>query len=50
MFRARIIDRYIMRELLAPFFLSIAVLTLALFLQKMFRLMELVLSKGSTAG
>jgi len=48
MFRARIIDRYIMRELLAPFFLSIAVLTLALFLQKMFRLMELVLSKGST--
>ena len=48
MFRTRIIDRYIMRELLAPFFLSIAVLTLALFLQKMFRLMELVLSKGST--
>jgi lipopolysaccharide export system permease protein len=47
MFRSRIIDRYIMRELLAPFFLSIAVLTLALFLQKMFRLMELVLSKGS---
>ena len=37
-----------MRELLAPFFLSIAVLTLALFLQRMFRLMELVLSKGST--
>ena len=48
MFRARIIDRYIMRELLAPFFLSIAVLTLALFLQRMFRLVELVLSKGST--
>ncbi len=48
MFRSRIIDRYIMRELLAPFFLSIAVLTLALFLQKMFRLTELVLSKGST--
>ena len=48
MFRARIIDRYIMRELLAPFFLSIFVLTLALFLQRMFRLVELVLSKGST--
>jgi len=48
MFRARIIDRYIMRELLAPFFLSIAVLTLALFLQRMFRLVELVLYKGST--
>jgi lipopolysaccharide export system permease protein len=48
MFRAKILDRYIMRELLAPFFLSIAVLTLALFLQKVFRLTELVLSKGSS--
>jgi lipopolysaccharide export system permease protein len=48
MFRAKILDRYIMRELLAPFFLSIAILTLALFLQKMFRLTELVLSKGSS--
>jgi len=48
MFRPRILDRYIMRELLAPFFLSIAVLTMALFLQKMFRLTELVLSKGSS--
>lgn len=48
MFRVRILDRYIMRELLAPFFLSIAVLTLALFLQKMFRLTELVLSRGSS--
>jgi lipopolysaccharide export system permease protein len=47
MFRAKILDRYIMRELLAPFFLSIAVLTLALFLQRMFRLTELVLSKGA---
>jgi lipopolysaccharide export LptBFGC system permease protein LptF len=44
MFRSRIFDRYIMRELIAPFFLSIAVLTLALFLQRMFRLTELVLS------
>jgi lipopolysaccharide export system permease protein len=48
MFRAKILDRYIMRELLSPFFLSMAVLTLALFLQKMFRLTELVLSKGSS--
>ncbi len=48
MFRARILDRYILRETLAPFFLSIAVLTLALFLQKMFRLIEFVMSKGST--
>ena len=48
MFRARLLDRYILRELLAPFFLSIAVLTLALFLQKMFRLIEFVMSKGSS--
>src|SRR5512137_519674 len=48
MFRGSIIDRYITRELLPPFFLSIAVLTLALFLQKMFRLTELVLSKCSS--
>jgi lipopolysaccharide export system permease protein len=47
MFMGKILDRYITRELLPPFFLSIAVLTLALFLQKMFRLMELILSKGS---
>ncbi len=48
MFRARILDRYVLREILAPFFLSIAVLTLALFLQKMFRLVEFVMSKGSS--
>ncbi len=48
MFRARILDRYILRETLAPFFLSIAVLTLALFLQKIFRLVELVMTKGSS--
>lgn len=48
MFRGRILDRYITLELLAPFFLSIAVLTLALFLQRMFRLVELILSKGSS--
>lgn len=48
MFRGRIIDRYITREILPPFFLSIAVLTLALFLQRMFRLLEFILSKGTT--
>ena len=50
MFRGRILDRYITRELFAPFFLSIAVLTLALFLQRMFRLVEFILSKGSAAA
>jgi lipopolysaccharide export system permease protein len=44
----RILDRYIFREILAPFFLSIAALTLVLFLQKMFRLAELIVSKGAT--
>ncbi len=48
MFKGRILDRYIFRETLTPFFLSIAALSLVLFLQKMFRLAELVVSKGSS--
>jgi lipopolysaccharide export system permease protein len=48
MFRGKIIDRYIQRELIPPFFLSIVVLTLALFLQKMFRLVEFIIAKGSS--
>ena len=48
MMLGRILDRYITRELLPPFFLSIAVLTLALFLQRMFRLVEFIMSKGTT--
>ncbi len=48
MFRIRILDRYIFREILAPFLLSISALTLVLFLQKMFRLAELIVSKGAT--
>ena len=50
MFRIRILDRYIFREILTPFFLSIAALTLVLFLQRMFRLAELVVSKGATVS
>ena len=45
---ARILDRYIFRELLTPFFLSMATLTLVLLIQKMFRLAELAISKGAT--
>jgi lipopolysaccharide export system permease protein len=48
MFRMRILDRYIFREILTPFSLSIAALTLVLFLQKMYRLAELIVSKGVT--
>jgi lipopolysaccharide export system permease protein len=48
MFRIKILDRYILREIVTPFFLSIAALTLVLFLQRMFRLAELVVSKGAT--
>lgn len=44
----RIIDRYIFRELITPFFLSLAILTLVFFIQKMYRLAELVVSKGAT--
>lgn len=43
-----ILDRYIFREMVSPFLLSMASLTLVLFLQKLFRLAELVVSKGAT--
>jgi lipopolysaccharide export system permease protein len=46
--RVGILDRYLFRELVAPFLLSMAVLTLVLFIQKMFRIAELVVSKGAT--
>jgi lipopolysaccharide export system permease protein len=46
MFRVTILDRYIVREMLPPFFLSMAVLLLVLFLEKLFRLADLVVSKG----
>lgn len=48
MCRVRILDRYILGEIITPFFLSIAALTLVLFLQKIFRLAELVVSKGAS--
>jgi lipopolysaccharide export system permease protein len=46
--RVRILDRYIFLELVTPFVLSMAVLTLVLFIQKIFRIAELVVSKGAT--
>ncbi len=46
MLRIRILDRYILYEMLPPFFLSMAVLLLVLFLEKLFRLADLVVSKG----
>jgi lipopolysaccharide export system permease protein len=48
--RIRIIDRYIFRELVGPFFLGLATITLVLFIQKMFRLADLVISKGVSFG
>jgi lipopolysaccharide export system permease protein len=48
MTRAKILDRYIFREMLPPFFLSMAVLMLVLFLQKLFKLADLVVSKGAS--
>ncbi|HTG01672.1 MAG TPA: LPS export ABC transporter permease LptF [Nitrospirota bacterium] len=43
----RTLDRYILRELMPPFFLTMAVLMLVLFLQKLFRLADLVVSKNA---
>ncbi len=48
MCRVRILDRYLFLEIVTPFFLSLGALTLVLFLQKMFRLAELIVSKGAT--
>jgi len=45
---SRTLDRYIFGEMLPPFFLSMAVLTLVLLLQKLFQLADLVVSKGAT--
>jgi lipopolysaccharide export system permease protein len=46
MMRLRILDRYILGEMIPSFFLSMAVLLLVLFLEKLFRLADLVVSKG----
>ena len=48
MFSTRILDRYIFREMLPPFFISMAVLLFVLFLQKLFQLADLIISKGAT--
>ena len=48
MFRTHILDRYIFREMLPPFFISMAILLFVLFLQKLFQLADLVISKGAT--
>ena len=46
--KIRVLDRYIFEELIPPFILSMCIMTLVLFIQKMFRLAELVISKGAT--
>lgn len=48
MFRTHILDRYIFREMMPPFFISMAILLFVLFLQKLFQLADLIISKGAT--
>lgn len=48
LFRTRILDRYLFREMLPPFFLSMAVLLLVLFMEKLFKLADLIVSKGAS--
>jgi len=43
----RTLDRYILREMMPPFFMTMAVLMLVLFLQKIFRIADLVVSKNA---
>ncbi|MGH7274701.1 MAG: LptF/LptG family permease, partial [Nitrospiria bacterium] len=42
----KILDRYILKELLAPFFLSVAVLLFLLLTQQMLKMVELFIDKG----
>ncbi len=44
----RTLDRYIFREMMTPFILSMSVLMLVLILQSMFQMADLVVSKGAT--
>ncbi len=44
----RTLDRYIFREMVPPFLLSMSVLMLVLILQRLFQLADLVVSKGAT--
>lgn len=46
--KPRILDRYIFLEMISPFFLSMTVLLLVLILNKLFRLADLVISKGAS--
>ncbi|HET6370834.1 MAG TPA: LptF/LptG family permease [Nitrospiria bacterium] len=42
----RILNRYLLRELLVPFFLSLVVLTLIVLIQQVLKLMDLLINKG----
>jgi lipopolysaccharide export system permease protein len=44
----KLLDRYILREMLPPFFLSTALLLLVLYLQKLFRIADLIVAKGAS--
>lgn len=50
MIRIKVLDRYILGELIPPFFLSLAVLTLVMLLQRMYKLAELIISQGASIG
>jgi lipopolysaccharide export system permease protein len=43
----RTLDRYILREMMPPYFMTLAVLLLVFILEKLFRLADLVVSKGA---
>lgn len=46
----KLVDRYLFRELLPPFFAGILVFTFLLLMSQMLRLMELIVNKGVDAG
>ena len=49
-FRTRILDRYVAREVLGPFAMSLGILTFALVVAKLLKLIELVVNHGVGLG
>ena len=46
----KLVDRYIFRELVPPFFLGVLIFTFLLLMSQILKLMELVVNKGVDVG
>jgi lipopolysaccharide export system permease protein len=46
----KLVDRYLLRELVPPFFIGVLIFTFLLLMSQILRLMELIINKGVAAG